>query len=132
MPIEEINDDSPVPSAALLWRRIFTKDIYLDPGTNRRRPRSGSLLDTGGPLSVELAELTTLDETKTRGPEMAIAEFTANVAREAGCRIVRDPLPDNPAHALIYGAHRNGGPNQRQSKRIARESTLVFDPPGPQ
>lgn len=128
MPIEEIIDDDTVPHSATLWRRIFPEDIYFDSNINRRRATSGSLRDVEGAVSVDLAMLTTLDEAKARGPGMAIAEFTAGVVRAVGCKVVKDPQPDNPAHTLIYGKHKNGGPTQGQVKKIAEKSEIISDP----
>lgn len=127
MPIEEIIDDVSIPPSAALWRRIFEEDIYPDPKLCRKRANSGSLFDGDAPMSVDLAMLTTLDEVNKRGEGMAIAEFTVDAVRQADCKIVRDPLPENPAHALIYGNHANGGPTQGQAGKIAKQSKVVFD-----
>ena len=129
MPIEEIIDDATVPPSAALWRRIFKGDIFLDPKIYKKRANSGSLFDGDAPMSVDLAMLTSLDEVRSRvDQEMAIAEFTAEAVRQAGCKIVRDPRPGHDAHTLIYGKHHMGGPTQGEARNIAKQSKVVFDP----
>ena len=39
-----------------------------------------------------------------RGNGAGIAEFEAAVAQELNQRTVADPLPENPAHALVIGS----------------------------
>lgn len=135
---EDIADDSTIPPEELLWHRIFPKTIHCDPSTSLKRPRSGSLFKSDNPLSVDISSLTNLEDVKNRGPGMAIAEFPVSLVREAGCKIVRDPipaghptLPENPAHANVLGNHKHGGPTQNQARKIARGARIIFDPSSP-
>ncbi|RMH34530.1 MAG: hypothetical protein D6690_10565 [Nitrospirae bacterium] len=57
---------------------------------------------------------------------MLLVEFRAKTVRDAGCKIKRDPLPGNPAHALIYGNHANGGLSSAQAQKIARKSRILM------
>ena len=75
-------------------------------------------------LSVQLAKLLTSPQDclrdRTRFGVGAIA--VADVAR-LGFEVVPDPLPDDPAHALVIG------PNSKQMARaLARNTTIVIAP----
>lgn len=133
-------DDPTIPDSELLYRRIraLPDNIQLvAPG--QYRPASGRLKDTRGPLSVDLGSLSTPEQTRNRADPRSfhVAAFTALAARKVGCRIVRDPQPNEPAHALIFGDHqaRNGAlVDNKQSRRIAYEARIVlfaegFTPP---
>jgi hypothetical protein len=53
----------------------------------------------------------------------ALASFTAGLARECQQGIARDPLPEEPAHALVFG-HKT----KSVRKRLAREAIWVVPP----
>lgn len=122
---DEIQDDTTIPDNERLWRRVFPSAIHTDEETNELRAQSGAFRDHRGPLSVDIASLTTLEASLIQGPGMQMAEFSAKTARNAGCKIRRDPLPGDPAHALIYGTHRNGGLSGREAQFIARQSRII-------
>lgn len=122
---DEIQDDTTIPDNERLWRRVFPSAIHTDEETNERRAQSGAFRDHRGPLSVDIASQTTLKASLAKKPDMCLAEFSAKAARNAGCRLRRDPLPDDPAHALIYGTHRNGGLSGREAQSIAHHSRII-------
>jgi hypothetical protein len=42
-------------------------------------------------------------------PGYGLAAFTAGHARAFNQRVARDPLPDEPAHGVVYGQKKRGG-----------------------
>jgi hypothetical protein len=72
--------------------------------------------------------------TESKGPEsvlvdhpgFALASFKAGLARACQQGIARDPLPEEPAHALVFG-HKTKGVR----KRLAREATWIVPPSTP-
>jgi len=125
MPFNDISDDLTIADDEILWRRVDPLQVRTDPVSNQIIPFSGAFKDQRGPLSVEIASLANLEEALTRADGRFLAEFTARVAREVNCRIVKSPLPENPAHAQIYGNHKGGCPSQAQARSIAHQSRII-------
>ena len=110
MPSAVYNDDPTIPNDAHLWRRIPKHHFVYDENIDEWRPSSAAFEDDtdGSPMSVFLA--TILQE---RGEDanailvghedFAVASITAGLARSRSQMIVRDPLPESPAHALVVG-----------------------------
>ncbi len=122
----EPSDDQSISDTELLWRRVLPGQEYYDEQLERFRPQSGAVFDAGSELSVDLASLTTKEICLANAPsKMYLAEFSVETVRRAGCRIIRDPLESNPAHALVCGDHRNGGPTQGQARAIAKKAKFV-------
>lgn len=107
-------DDKTIPDAEGLWRHIHPNpsQIVPDNKTQEWRPSSAAFIDRRGEMSVDLASLTTVEQALRGRPDHSLAEVTAGFFRQRGYAVVRDPLPDNPAHALVCG---------RMSKSHARE-----------
>lgn len=53
----------------------------------------------------------------------ALASFKAGLARKCGQGVARDPLPEEPAHALVFGVK-----SKALRRRLARESVWVIPP----
>ena len=123
------NDDPTIPDGAVLWRRVPPWHFFYDENLGRVRPSSAAFDDDtdGEPLSIVLAA-------ESDGPERvlaghagyALAAFTAGLARECNQGIARDPLPDEPAHALVFGRKTRSVRN-----RLAQSATWVVPPPSP-
>ena len=103
-------DGPTIASDAWLWRRIPPRHFYFDENLGRIRPSKAAFEDDedGHPLSVVLADLVTASG---RGPAevlqghegFALAQITAGLARSKQQGVQRDPRPDEPAHALVFG-----------------------------
>jgi hypothetical protein len=122
-------DDPSIPDDELLYIRIFPRADNLQPiDGGGYRPASGTLR-RDEPLSVDLSSLSTPQATRDRDINNAfhVAAFSAAVARANSCRVVRDPLPENPAHGLVIGDHEsgNGSMTKGQTKKIARSAVIV-------
>lgn len=75
-------------------------------------------------LSVQLAKLLRLPEDCLRDrPSFGVGALTVADVEQLGFTVVHDPLPDDPAHALVVG------PNDKQTARaLARLTTIVITP----
>ena len=97
-----------------LYRRIPPQLARPD------RPSSQNFTDRN--LSVEVAKLTTAQATMQ--PVSHLPDFTkwrlaslkAGIPREEGLEVYSDPLPENQAHAIIFGD---------KPKRISRKLALA-------
>jgi len=129
---EDYTDDPSIPDDAELWRRVPPWHIIFDENLGRNRPSKAAFDNDrdGSPMSVVLADLVL---ESNRGPEsvlaghegFALAVIIAGLARSRKQGVVRDPQPDEPAHALVFG--RKGDSVRRA---LARESCWVIPPPG--
>ena len=98
-----------IPDDEYVFRRIPSVQ-YPTPTDLNSRPITASFLprdeDTDG-LSVELARLTTPENVAdVPGKRYQVVQVCVSDLRSLGLDVISDPLPDNPAHALILGLDR--------------------------
>lgn len=103
-------DDFTISNEAELRRRVSPRHFVKDENLGMVRPSSAAFDDhpDGSPMSVYLADM--LDE-MGRDPDAvlachtgyALASITAGLAREYQQGVARDPLPEDPAHAVVFG-----------------------------
>jgi hypothetical protein len=120
-------DDPTIEDDAPLWRRVPPHHFVLDEQSGSVRPSSAAFEDhpDGSPMSVLLgAESAGPDSVLAGHPDFALASITAGLARECGQLVVRDPLPMEPAHALVIGRKTKG-----VRKRMAVAASWVVAPP---
>lgn len=79
-------------------------------------------------VSVDLARLTTPEQSLSRAPRagFGLGSLTVGVPRSLGLRVRRDPLPGNPAHALIVG-----NDSIETCRRLARATDVLVHPNPP-
>jgi hypothetical protein len=121
-------DDPTIPDSEQLFRRVIPRSAALVAvGDGTFRPAGGALRDKG-PLSVDLSSLSTLEETKDRDQSQPfhVASVSVAAVRAAGCVVQRDPLDDNPAHAVIFGHHSTGGLTGGESRKIAQAASIAL------
>lgn len=108
-------DDPSITDAERLLRRIARSWVsWEEDGT----PRISSAAFKDDELSVNLESVMAQ---AGRAPEEAIrdysgyglAGFTAAQARALNQALARDPLPEEPAHGIVYGPKKRGGIAQR-------------------
>lgn len=124
-------DDPTIPDEAELWRRIHPKQWEKDENLGRVRPVSGAFDDPsdGSPMSVDLAEV---HIQMGHAPQAALADhegfalaaITVGLVRECGLGVARQPLPENPAHAVVFGKK-----TSKIRRRLAKEARWVVSPP---
>jgi len=125
-------DDLSIVDDAELWRRIPRMWVIWDNNLHQMRPTSQAFQDhpSGTPMSVVLADVLeergdSPDKVLTGHPDFALASLTARLARACNQKVARDPLPDEPAHALVVG--KKSGSVRR---RFATECRWVVSPLG--
>jgi hypothetical protein len=129
--MDEFNDDPSIEDAAHLWRRIPPLHVIYDNNLNRYRPTSDAFKDhpNGSPMSVFLAAVIsrtgrTAEDALVGHEGYALSSFTAGLARHLEQGVARDPLPEEPAHAVVFG---------RKSKsirqKLSKQCTWVVPPP---
>lgn len=105
-------DDPTIPDDAVLFRRVFPDpDAIQSVEGGGLRPYSSTWRSVA-PLSVDLSTECTPEATRDRDVSRPfhVAGISVGDVRSTGCRVVRNPLADNPAHCLIYGvSDRNDG-----------------------
>jgi len=124
-------DDLTIADEAPLWRRIPPDWWVFDGNLGRVRPSSQAFSDhaNGSPMSVVLGN-EVLAEGRSSADVLAghggfcLASITAALAREKEQGIRRDPLPDEPAHAEVFGRKRMSVKNA-----FAKQATWVVPPP---
>jgi len=129
--MSEYVDDASVSGDEKLWRNIPPWHIVRGKD-GKLRASSAAFCDSedGSPMSVTLQSLAyergLPAESAIKGLKgFALAAITAGLARSRGQGIQRDPVPENPAHALVFG-------KKTKSTRTAFAvgATWVIQPPG--
>ena len=110
-------DDVSIGDDERLLHRIRPDDVVVDPATAQRRPSSATFRSKSNIISVDLASLTDPYKALEGYPHHTLVEIDVGTVRSLGCKVVRDPLPNNSAHALLYGS----GPEGRMTKSQAKE-----------
>jgi hypothetical protein len=97
----ERSDAPDISGADILWRRVDKHMIDRDPdGTECLQ--SWAYKDQHHEVSVYLGRQTTPEAVLAAGkPEQVIVGIRAQVIRDLGYKVVRDPEPNNAAHCLI-------------------------------
>lgn len=120
-------DDLSITDDDLLWRRLHP--TWVIPTDDGFRISSAAFKDGRHEVSVDLAALTTQEQTLAGFPQQGLAEIKAAVPRALKHAIVRDPVAGNPAHALI--CEPPGQPNkqrERDAKAMARQASILKMP----
>jgi hypothetical protein len=106
----QYTDDATITNEAKLWRRVPPWHFVLDENQGRVRPSKAAFDDDedGSPMSVVLAEIVVASG---RGPSnilighagFALASISAGLVRSKNQGVVKDPRPEEPAHAVVFG-----------------------------
>jgi hypothetical protein len=126
-------NDPTIPDDELLYHRVYPdpQGIYIEPSSQQPRPTSGAFRSKDHePLSVDLASLSTPQESLSRAPrpDFYVAEVNAGDIRklDIGCGVVRDPEEGNPAHALVHGRGKGGALTKGQREKMAQRSRFTI------
>jgi len=118
--VPERQNDLSISNSERLWRRIHPSQINWD--TDPPLVSSGASNTKDG-LSVSIVSETTIENLTQNYPEDSVVEFEVGFARSLGCVVFRDPTPNDPAHAIVWGPRAHG--RMTQTQRI-RFETLLF------
>lgn len=120
-------DDQTIQNDDELWRRVPPWWLVSDEMLSQPRISSAAFDDSpnGSPMSVVLAN-------ESRGPEsvleghkgFALVSITAGLARECSQGVAREPLREEPAHAVVFGKK-----TKAVQRRFAQEANWVVPPP---
>jgi hypothetical protein len=128
--IDDYVDDASIADGAELWRRIPSWHFIYDENLGRMRPSTAAFEDhpNRSPMSVLLADVIFRGGRDAASlveafPGFAIAAITAGVARSCQQGIAREPLEEEPAHAVIFGRKTDG-----VKKRLAKAARWVLPP----
>lgn len=121
----ELIDDVSIGDDERLLHRIRPEDVVVDLETGQRRPSSATFKSKSNIISVDLASLTTPDKALAGYPHHALVEIDVATVRSLGCKVMRDPLPANPSHALLYGSRPDGRMTQSQAREIVSRCKWV-------
>jgi hypothetical protein len=116
--VEEIQDDDH------LYRRLHPTHI-----DEQGIVSSAAFNDDTGDISVDLARLTTPEESvdRAKGIGYGLAELIASFPRQLGLLVTHDPQPDNDAHTLIQTIP-PGNKGRRLRRDLARAATIIIFP----
>ena len=123
-------DDTTIEDDLELWRRIYPTWIVPDKNIGGLRVSSAAFYNSpnGTPTSVLLADV--VRETGRDAEDVlagfdgyALASITAGQGRSCNQGVARDPRPNEPAHAYLFG-------NKTRSLRgcLARHAEWVILP----
>jgi hypothetical protein len=127
----EYSDDPTILDEAELWRRIPPWHFVKDENRGQVRPSKAAFDNhpDGSPMSVVLAEMVTESgrgpaAVLTRHEGFALAAITAGLVRTCEQGVTREPLSDEPAHAVVFGRKTDS-----IKKKLARGSRWIVPPP---
>lgn len=123
-------DDLSILEDEELWRRIPPWHIVEDRNLGRKRISKAAFEDhpDGTPMSVVLGqEVLAADRDAysviSEHDKFCLASVTAGLARSLKQGVARSPLPDEPAHAEVFGKKTDG-----VRKRFAKNAKWVIGP----
>ena len=124
-------DDLTIEDDAPLWRRVPPWHFVFDENLGRPRPSKAAFEDhpDGSPMSVALGQEVlesgrTAESLLEEYDRFGLASFIAGFAREKGQGVVRSPLPEEPAHAEVFGKKTEG-----VRRAFAKKCIWVVPPP---
>lgn len=124
---EALVDDPSIRDEFNLWRRICPQWWHYDEKQGRHRLTSAAFNNhpNGSPMSVTIGEEATGTEVLLDGLDgYGVAAFPARTARrDCGQKLLRDPIPENPAHAHVAGKKTAG-----VRKRLCSASVILVEP----
>lgn len=131
----QYNDDPSIESDSRLFRRVPPAWIVWDNNLQRWRPTKAAFSDSpdGHPMSVALecelvAHGSPPSSVLVGHDGFGLASITAQLARDLGQAIVRDPQPGDPAHGLVFG-NKTDSIRKKMAKAAAWEVSPNLPPP---
>jgi hypothetical protein len=115
-------DDTAIPDEEVLYRRIAKDWIVPGSAEGRKVLSSQAFHDRKKEVSVDRASLTSPAACLAGGgPNICgIVSVTAKQVRELNLDVTPDPMPGNPAHALIHVQ------TKRQSKQLSTRARWEY------
>lgn len=121
-------DDDSIPSTEQLLRRVPPAWWVFDSNLGRRRPTSAAFDDPEMSVAIQSSLLARGEPvTKVlRGHEgFGLVSITAGLVRQLGQGVAKDPLPEDPDHAVVFG-RKTDGTRRRLSKDCSVSSIRLL------
>ncbi|MEX0866918.1 MAG: hypothetical protein WD030_06130 [Pirellulales bacterium] len=106
----EYVDDQSILDEEELWRRVPPRLIIFDNNLGVYRPTSSAFVDSpdGSPMSVVMASEAeklnrTADSVLIGHEGYSLVSIKVSFVRSLNLGVVRNPLPNEQAHALVFG-----------------------------
>lgn len=123
-------DDKTIPDDAELWRRIPPMHIVPDGNRGGMKISSAAFEDhpNGSPMSVILGQEVLASgrdaPSVLQGLEaFSLASITTGLARALEQGVVRRPLPEEPAHAEVFGRK-----SKSTRRKLAKAANWIIAP----
>lgn len=123
-------DDATIADEAELWRRIPPWHIVPDHNLGGKRISKAAFEDhpDGSPMSVVLGQEVLADGRDAASivqdfDGFCLASVTAGLARSLNQGVARRPLPDEPAHAEVFGKKTDS-----VRRKFARSAVWIIGP----
>jgi hypothetical protein len=117
-------DDPTIGNDEILWRRVSPDKLLSITGSDVPPP-SNAFRSNAVEISVNRANLSSVEATLRDYPDNSLVAVTAGAVRAAGCLVVSAPKIDNLAHALIIGKRPDGRLTKGDCKNIANSASWV-------
>lgn len=126
MSFEDYEDDLSIVDEELLWRRVHPLQVTYDNNLKRKRPSSKAFQNSsnGTGMSVNISSETTVADTLIGCEDHLLVVFPTSLARSLGQGVMRQPLPEQPAHAEVFGKKKGSTKNG-----FAKNCAWVVAPP---
>ena len=102
-----------LPSGNVSAAEDLRRAIHPDQVDENGEPTSAAFSTID--MSVDVASLASLDETRRRFPKKRVAIFPCQAVITLGVNPIHDPLPDNSSHAIVPGRLSRGNARKLQS-----------------
>ena len=123
-------DDTTIGDDAELWRRIPPWHVVPDANRGGKRISKAAFEDhpDGSPMSVVLGQEVLASGRDASSvvngfQDFCLASVTAGLARSLNQGIARRPLPDEPAHAEVFGKKTDS-----VRKKLAKAAVWIIGP----
>lgn len=114
-----------VDGAEILWRRIGPD--WIVERDNAEGVSSAAFLDNiDGNVSVHIAALTTIEAVRGAYHHCRITALPASVPQSLGFTVQRDPLPEDPSHALLMPPTTSRSKNTKRADARKMAVSCVF------
>jgi hypothetical protein len=129
--LQEYPDDAATLNEHQMLRRVHPKQVIFDSNMGRSRPSSAAFEDDRDRSPMSMYSRAVIDATggdilrvMAAHPGYSLVGLSAGDLRSRDQTVHSDPLPDEPAHALICGAKTDSN-----RKFFYQHSVWVIPPP---
>ena len=121
------NLDEPIDGSEVLLRRIGADWITTAEDGSTIIASAAFLDNIDGNVSVHIASLTSQEQVLAAYPFCRLAAIEARIVQGCGFSVIRDPLPEDPSHAVLRppAGYRSKNKRKADARLIARSARLL-------